>query len=66
MIDLCERFIEMMAFGAVIAEGQEIRMNSLPAGMRCHHAGDHDDPDFNNVHVEIMWPDDDARAALAS
>lgn len=56
VIDLFERFIEFQAFGGVIAEGQEIRMKTLPQGMTCHHAGDPDDPDFNNVHVEITPP----------
>jgi hypothetical protein len=56
VIDLCERFIELQAFGARIAEGQEVRMKTLPWGMTCHHAGDLDDPDFNNVHVEITPP----------
>jgi hypothetical protein len=28
-------------------------MRSLPSGMICTHKGDVDDPDFNNVHVEI-------------
>jgi hypothetical protein len=51
--DLCERFIEMQAFGAVIPEGQEVRMNGLPPGWRCRHGGDLDDPEFNNRHVEI-------------
>ena len=55
VIDLFERFIEFQAFGGVIAEGQEIRMRSLPPGMTCRHGGDLDDPDFNNVHVEIVW-----------
>jgi hypothetical protein len=55
--DLCNRFIELQAFGGVIEEGQEIRMKTLPRGMTCHHAGDLDDPDFNNVHVEITPPD---------
>ena len=55
VIDLCERLIELQALGGVIDEGQEIRMKSLPAGMTCHHAGDLDDPDFNNVHVEVRW-----------
>jgi hypothetical protein len=53
VLDLCSRFIELQAFGGVVPEGQEIRMRSLPAGMRCHHRGDLDDPDFNNVHLEI-------------
>jgi hypothetical protein len=56
VIDLCNRFIEMMAFGAIIPEGQPIKMHALPSGLRCHHAGDLDDPEFNNVHVEIAWP----------
>jgi hypothetical protein len=56
IIDLIERFIEFQAFGGTIAEGQEIRMKSLPSGMTCHHRGDLDDLDFNNVHVEITPP----------
>src|SRR5262249_54553627 len=56
VIDLFERFIEFQALGGVIEEGQEIRMKTLPGGMTCHHAGDVDDPDFNNVHVEIRPP----------
>jgi hypothetical protein len=57
VIDLCERFVELQGFGGVIEEGQEIRMKTLPGGMTCSHAGDLDDPDFNNVHVEISPPE---------
>ncbi len=56
VVDLLNRFIEFQAFGGVIAEGQEIRMQSLLMGMRCTHGGNVDDPDFNNSHVEICWP----------
>jgi hypothetical protein len=56
VIDLIERFIEFQALGGVIAEGQEISMKRLPSGMTCRHGGDLDDPDFNNVHVEITPP----------
>jgi hypothetical protein len=56
VIDLCNRFIEMMAFGAIVPEGQDVRMKTLPTGLQCHHAGSVDDPDFNNVHLEIRWP----------
>jgi hypothetical protein len=55
-IDLCNRFIELQALGGLIPEGQEVRMKSLPPGLRCHHAGSLEDPDFNNVHIEIIWP----------
>ena len=56
VIDLCNRLIEFQALGAVIAEGQQIRMASLPSGGVAHHGGDLDDPDFNNFHIEICWP----------
>jgi hypothetical protein len=55
-IDLCNRFIEFLAFGGVIEDGQVIRVKSLPSGMRCLHRGNDDDPDFNNDHIEIVWP----------
>jgi hypothetical protein len=51
--DLCDRFIEMQAFGAVIPEGQAIKVAGLPSGWRCRHQGDLDDPEFNNRHVAI-------------
>jgi hypothetical protein len=53
--DLFNRFIEYVAFGGIIEEGQKIKMQSLPAGMWCENKGDFDDPDFNNKHVEINW-----------
>lgn len=56
VVDLLNRFIELQAFGGVIADGQEIWMKALPRGWRCIHGGDVDDPDFNNVHVEIGPP----------
>lgn len=56
VIDLFERFVEFQAFGGTIEEGQEIRVKRLPKGMVCSHAGGLDDPDFNNVHIEITPP----------
>ena len=55
--DLCERFIEYQALGGVIPEGQEVRMASLPVGGVARHGGGLDDLDFNNVHVEFIWPE---------
>ena len=53
---LIERFVEHQALGGVIAEGESIRMQALPPGGVCRHGGSLDDPDFNNVHVKIVWP----------
>ena len=58
VVDLFNRLIEFQAFGGLVPEGQEIKMQSLPGGMRCAHGGDMDDPDFNNSHIEILWPTD--------
>jgi hypothetical protein len=53
---LIERFIEMQAYGGVVANGQEVRMRGLPPGGVCRLTGDLEDPDFNNVHLEVEWP----------
>lgn len=54
--ELIERFVAFQAGGGVIAEGQEVRQAGLPPGGVCRHGGSFDDPEFNNVHVEIVWP----------
>ena len=56
VIDLCNRFIELLAFGGIVQDGQEVRLNSLPSGMKCFRKGSEEDPDFNNEHIEIVWP----------
>jgi len=57
VIDLCNRLIEYQAFGHVVADGQEVKMGSLPSGGVIRHGGDLDDPDFNNFHLAVTWPD---------
>jgi hypothetical protein len=54
VVSLVNRLIEHLASGNVIADGQQIRMPTLPAGTIARNAGDHDDPDFNNVHIDIQ------------
>ncbi len=56
VIDLFNRLIEFQAYGGVMENDREIEMSTLPDGMRCFHKGQMDDPDFNNVHLEIVWP----------
>ena len=58
-IDLCQRLIEYQALGHVLSDGEEIRMASLPAGTVVQLAGHLDDPDFNNVHLEVVLPETD-------
>lgn len=52
-IEMFDRFIDLQAFGAVVADGQPVRMAGMPENRTCRHGGDVDDPDFNNVHIEI-------------
>lgn len=57
VIELCNRMISFQARGGRVPDGQAVRMPNLPADWVCRHAGDFDDPDFNNVHLRIGPPD---------
>jgi hypothetical protein len=50
---VCTELIEYQAFGGVLQEGQAIRSAGLPR-FTVKRAGDFDDPEFNNVHVELL------------
>jgi hypothetical protein len=52
-VDMFNRLILLQATGALVPENQPIKMESLPPGLTVHHTGNLDDPDFNNVHLEI-------------
>ncbi|HEY2667800.1 MAG TPA: hypothetical protein VGK51_13260 [Actinomycetota bacterium] len=47
--DLCNRLIETQAYGAVIPDGPL-------EGMIARTTGSLEDPDFDNVHIELAWP----------
>ena len=47
--ELCNRLIESQAFGRVIPDGPI-------EGMVAHTTGSFEDPDFDNVHIELVWP----------
>jgi hypothetical protein len=51
--DLCNQLIAYQAQGGVIRGGQEFNLPSLPCGGVLRHAGDLDDPDFNNFHIDV-------------
>lgn len=55
VVEMIQRLIEHQAFGLVVPEGKAIRMEALPSGGIAHHGGDVEDPDFNNVHIEVVW-----------
>lgn len=52
---MLDRFINFQALGGVIEEGRPIRMEGLPEGYRPGPvSGDLEDPDYNNLHIEIQ------------
>lgn len=54
--ELCNRLIEAQAFGEIIPDGKPIDVEGLPEGLIAHHAGSLDEPEFNNVRIELTWP----------
>lgn len=53
VVELVGRLMTMHVLGGVVPEGQAVRMAGIPSGWVCAHRGDLEDPDFNNVHIEI-------------
>lgn len=47
--------IRMQAAGALIPEEQVVQGVGLKQLLRCHHAGDFEDREFNNVRLELRW-----------
>ena len=54
---MCNELIEHLAFGGVVNDGQKIRHPRLGAFTACA-AGDRDDPEFNNRHIELIQCDE--------
>ena len=54
--EMIKRFVNYMALGGNITNGQEIKMKGLPEGMLCERIENLDDPEFGNRYVEINWP----------
>lgn len=53
---LCEKLVEMEAFGARFPAGQVLDVDGLDAPLVAVPGGSLDDPAFNNRHVAFRWP----------
>ena len=49
---MCNELIDFQADGGLLSDGQVVRHPPL-GGFVARYAGDRDDPEFNNVHVEL-------------
>jgi hypothetical protein len=47
--ELCNRLIETQAYGGLVPDGPV-------EGMVAHTTGTLEDPEFNNLHIELTWP----------
>lgn len=53
---LCQQLADMQALGGQFTEGQPLPVDKIGV-FQAHPGGSHDDPRFNNTHVELRWPD---------
>jgi len=53
VLELCKQLMERQAHGQIIPDGLRVMIGSPPIVGTIHHAGNIDDPDFNNVHLEV-------------
>jgi hypothetical protein len=50
------RLVELQARGMRFGDGSRLEVDGLPDGLRSRRAGSPDDPEFNNTHIELLWP----------
>ncbi len=55
--EMAERFVAFQSAGGLVEEGREIEIDGMPDGIHVNHAGAEDDPEFNNRHLAMRWPD---------
>ena len=55
--ELAERFVEFQCAGGVVEDGHAVEIDGAPTGMQVRVAGAMDDPEFNNRHLALRWPD---------
>jgi hypothetical protein len=54
---LSERFVELGALGAHFDPEQAIEVDGVAGGLTVTLSGDEEDPQFNNSHAAMRWPD---------
>ena len=55
--ELAERFLDFQAQGGMVEDGHIVEIDGAPAGLVARVAGTFDDPEFNNRHLALRWPD---------
>lgn len=55
--ELAERFVAFQTAGGLIQDGHAVEIDGAPEGMTVRLAGANDDPEFNNRHLALRWPE---------
>lgn len=50
------RLVELQARGMRFGDGSTLEVEGVPGGLRMARGGSLDDPEFNNVKLEMVWP----------
>lgn len=50
------RLVELLARGMRFGDGSTLDVEGVPGGLRMTRGGSLDDPEFNNVRLEMVWP----------
>ena len=53
---IAAQLVELGMRGMRFGDGSVVAADGLPGGLRVTRGGSPDDPDFNNTHLELMWP----------
>lgn len=51
------RLVDLQARGMRFGDGSTVEVEGMPDGLTVARRGSLDDPGFNNVHLELVWPD---------
>jgi hypothetical protein len=54
---VASQLVELGMRGMRFGEGSLVEAEGLPGGLRVTSGGSLDDPEFNNTHLELIWPD---------
>jgi hypothetical protein len=51
------RLADLQARGMRFGDGSTVDVEGLPGGLKIKRGGSLDDPEFNNTHLELAWPE---------
>ena len=53
---VASQLVELGVRGMRFGDGSVVEVDGLPGGLRVTPGGSLDDPEFNNTHLELIWP----------